>query len=107
MLVTVITDGYENSSHEYTGKMIKSMVTRLREKGWTFAYIGATEDAIEIAKDLYINNAIRFDATNKGMAVAAEKMANARRRSSRLWSIFGNRGAMASLDGLFDEDDKN
>ena len=103
VLVTVITDGYENASHEYTGRMIKSMVTRLREKGWTFAYIGATEDAIEVARDLYINNAIRFDATDEGMAIACKKMEYARRKSGRLWRLFKGKGEMESLDGIFDE----
>ena len=45
-LVTVITDGYENASREYTGKMIKDLVSRLDEKGWVFTYIGANQDAM-------------------------------------------------------------
>lgn len=54
VLATVITDGYENSSEEYSGKTIKALVDRLREKGWTLAYIGANQDAVEVAKDLHI-----------------------------------------------------
>ena len=37
VMVTVITDGYENSSEEYSGKTIKSLVDRLRRKGWTLS----------------------------------------------------------------------
>ena len=33
VLVTIITDGLENASREYSGKAIKEMVGRLREKG--------------------------------------------------------------------------
>ena len=45
-LVTVITDGYENSSREYSGRMIQDMVKRLDKKGWVFTYIGANQDAM-------------------------------------------------------------
>ena len=103
VLVTVITDGYENSSREYSGANIKAMIERLRKKGWTFAYIGATEDAIEIAKDMYINNAIHFDATDEGMKKACTQMSYARKKSGHLWKLFGGKGEMASLDGIFDE----
>jgi Mg-chelatase subunit ChlD len=49
-LVTIITDGLENASKEYNQGAIKAMVDRLREKGWTFVYIGANQDAVEVAK---------------------------------------------------------
>ena len=67
VLATIITDGYENSSEEYSGKTIRALVARLRENGWAFAYIGANQDAIEVAKDLNIKNALNFDATPDGM----------------------------------------
>ena len=66
VLVTVITDGLENASREYSGKAVKEMVTRLREKGWTFVYIGANQDAVEVARELNINNSLNFSATAAG-----------------------------------------
>ena len=65
-LVTIITDGLENASHEYSGKAIKDIVALLRDKGWIFAYIGANQDAVEVATDLNIDNAMNFDATPDG-----------------------------------------
>ncbi len=62
VLVTVITDGLENASREYSGTAIKVMVERLREKGWTFVYIGANQDAVEVAKGLSIRNSLNFIA---------------------------------------------
>lgn len=67
VLVTIITDGLENASHEYSGKAIKSIVKLLRDKGWTFAYIGANQDAVEVATELNINNSMNFDATPHGV----------------------------------------
>lgn len=66
VLVTIITDGYENASCEYSGKAVKELVSRQREMGWTFAYIGANQDAVEVARDLNICNAMNFDATPEG-----------------------------------------
>lgn len=66
VMATIITDGYENASEEYSGKTVKTLVAGLREKGWAFAYIGANQDAVEVAKDLNINNALNFDATPEG-----------------------------------------
>ena len=66
VLVTVITDGLENASVEYSGRTVKEMVSRLREKGWTFVYIGANQDAVEVARELNISNSLNFDATAGG-----------------------------------------
>jgi uncharacterized protein (DUF1810 family)/uncharacterized protein YegL len=65
VLVTVITDGMENSSREYSGNMVKEMVSRLRAKGWTFVYIGANQDAARVAKSLDIENAMNFCANEE------------------------------------------
>lgn len=65
-LVTIITDGMENSSHEYSAKAIKSIVSLLREKGWVFVYIGANQDAVEVARDMNIDNAMAYEASPEG-----------------------------------------
>ena len=66
VLVTIITDGMENSSHEYTGASVCEIVKRLRAKGWTFVYIGANQDAVEVARKMSIDNAMNFQATHEG-----------------------------------------
>ena len=78
VFVTIITDGYENSSEEYSGKVVKKLVNRLRGKGWVFAYIGANQDAVEVARDLNIDNSLNFDATPEGTVrmSCCYKMAN-------------------------------
>lgn len=65
-LVTVITDGYENASREYSGKMIQEMVKRLDAKGWVFTYIGANQDAMVEAEKLGMRNSLNFDADYEG-----------------------------------------
>ena len=73
VLVTVITDGMENASREYSGKAVKEMVSRLREKGWTFVYIGANQDAVEVARELDIHNSLNFDASIAGTQAMFER----------------------------------
>jgi hypothetical protein len=84
VMATVITDGYENASEEYSGKTVKSLVSRLRQKGWTFAYIGANQDAVEVAKDLNISNALDFDATAEGVCKMSVRFRKAGRKFASL-----------------------
>lgn len=104
IFATVITDGYENSSQEYTGKMIKALVSRLRTKGWTFAYIGANQDAVEAASELNIDNALNFDASPKGM----DEMSGRYTRASRRFACLCSETAApesARFSELFEEED--
>ena len=104
VLATVITDGMENASEEYSGKTIKALVDRLREKGWTLAYIGANQDAIEVAKDLHIHNSFEFDASGEGMVRMSVKMKKARSKAGILWKKQEVEGFCGALYDIFDEE---
>lgn len=78
VLVTVITDGYENASREYSGKAIKALVEELKTKGWIFTYIGANQDAEKFAHGMAINNALNFEASDEGTKAMWEKDAKSR-----------------------------
>ena len=103
VFVTIITDGYENSSREYSGRTVKTLVERLRKKGWVFAYIGANQDAVEVAKSLNIINALNFEASDDGMARMSMSMTKARSKASIMWSIMDKKGLNESLSNLYDE----
>ncbi len=66
VVVTIITDGYENASKEYNGSSIKALVETLRKEGWTFTYMGANQDAMEVAMSMSIRNARNFDYSSEG-----------------------------------------
>ena len=104
VVATIITDGYENSSSEYSGKIIKNMVTRLRDKGWTISYIGANQDAVEVARDLNITNALNFDATDEGMSETARRFRRANRRASLYLSMY-DCAPQGGLSDFFVEDE--
>ena len=66
VLVTVITDGYENSSIHWSGPQIKSLVEELRQTGWTFTYMGANQDVEAVAGSMGIRNSMAFEETEEG-----------------------------------------
>ena len=80
VLVTIVTDGYENASREYDGKAIKALVDELKAKGWVFAYIGANHDVESAAINISITNVMSFEASDSGVRSMNRKMACARSR---------------------------
>ena len=91
VLVTVITDGYENASQHWSGPQIKSLVEELRQTGWTFTYIGANQDVEAVASQMGIRNTKAFEETEEG----TKKMFKKDRRSrSRFFEMMNsNRSA--------------
>ncbi len=47
VLVTIITDGEENSSQEWTLKMVRTMIEKLKKQNWTFTLIGTDNLDVE------------------------------------------------------------
>lgn len=80
VLVTIITDGYENASTEYSGTAIKSLVDELKSKGWVFTYIGANQDEEKVAATISIHNVVNFAATGVGTSAMFSKERKSRTR---------------------------
>lgn len=80
VLVTIITDGYENSSREYSASSVKALVELLRKKNWVFTYIGANQDSVEEAKRYGIDNAMDFSQDAVGSTMMFEKMHSSHKR---------------------------
>ena len=63
-VIVVLTDGYENSSNLFNLQQIRSLIERLEAtEKWTFSFIGATLDAVEVAQTMAIkaNNSYSFE----------------------------------------------
>lgn len=80
VLVTVVTDGYENASREYNGASIKALVDELKNEGWVFAYIGANHDVEAVAATISITNVMHFQASVQGTKDMSRKLSSARER---------------------------
>ena len=66
VLVTIITDGYENSSKEWDGKSVAKLIEECKEDGWMFSFIGAGEDVIKVATTISITNTMVWEHTSEG-----------------------------------------
>lgn len=67
VLVTVMTDGEENASVEYSGYAIRKMIEELKQQRWTFSYIGADHDIEKAAMAVSIDNTMKFDKNASGI----------------------------------------
>lgn len=80
VLVTIITDGYENASREYNGKMIKALIEQMKSENWVFTYIGANQDVEAVAESMSIDNRMSFESTATGTTEMFEKERRMRRK---------------------------
>ena len=79
VLVTVITDGEENSSKEWTLKMVRTMIEKLKQHNWTFTLIGTDNLDVEgMAHSFAIDEHLEFRQDEAGT-----KAMFARERRSR------------------------
>ena len=99
VLVTIITDGYENASKEFDGPSIKKLVAQLKEKGWVFAYIGTNQDVDAVADDMGICNRMSYEYSNTGV----ECMFNIESRSKkRFYDMLHRKGRALMTEECYD-----
>lgn len=68
VVMIIITDGHENASQTYTLEAIRSRIEALQATGeWTFSFIGATLDAVDVASDMSIPRHNSFSFEKNGM----------------------------------------
>ena len=67
-VVVVLTDGHENASKYYTLDFVRELIKRLEATGkWTFCFIGATLDAVDVAEKMNISRNNSFSFEKKSM----------------------------------------
>ena len=96
--VTVITDGLENSSREYSGTAIKALVDHLKAEGWSFAYMGTDHDVEGVSVSLSITNVIRFEKTDEATRETFLKERMARSGWHRKMDVFNQEHPDASVE---------
>ena len=83
VLVTILTDGEENASKEFTGIAIKKLIEELKLNRWTFTYIGADHDVEKFAASISITNTIHFQKNEANMKAMFAKESNSRANYSQ------------------------
>jgi hypothetical protein len=98
-VVVVLTDGYENSSRLFNLQQIRTLIQRLEgTEKWTFSFIGATLDAVEVAEQMSIraNNSFSFEKQSMETAVW-DKL------SDSMHSYFNKKSRGENLSDLYDK----
>ena len=90
IIFSIMTDGYENSSQEYSYKKIKSMIESHQEKGWSFIFQAANIDAfaegdkLGIAKEMINNFEASEDGVMLSMKFACASIAEKRKKKKKV-----------------------
>jgi len=78
VVVTIMTDGEENSSVKHDEKCLKDLIKKLEQRGnWTFTFMGANQDAWQTAQSFGIarGNSLSWEASSLGSTTALRSLA--------------------------------
>lgn len=81
VIVTILTDGQENQSKEFTAPVIRELVAAAEAKGWAFVWLAANQDAFATAQFYGSSgaHAQSFAADSVGTTMAYASMSNTTR----------------------------
>jgi len=76
VIVTILTDGEENSSREYTRAAVDADIKDCEKEGWSFVFLAANQDAFSTARAFGMTQAVavNFAATAEGTTRAYQRM---------------------------------
>ena len=69
-VVVIVTDGYENASREFSGKMLSELIEVRKGRTWAFVFLGADESTYKEGEAMGVSsaNTAQWDATGEGTA---------------------------------------
>ena len=101
VLVTIITDGYENCSEEWTLKMVRNLIEKLKKQNWTFTLIGTDNlDVKEMAHSFAIEEHMEFQQDDAG----TKAMFARERRSRERYNCCVAEDAAMPVGSFFEEE---
>jgi uncharacterized protein YegL len=85
VVIAVFTDGQENASRKRTQKEVYQMIEQRRKQGWTFVFLGATQDAFASASSLAVTRGAtsNFVGDARGMRAAWRDMSGSTLRARK------------------------
>jgi len=98
-VIVILTDGDENSSKSFKLEDIRNLIERLEKTGnWTFSFIGATLDAVDVAEQMSIKrqNSYSFDKSQMN-EVVWDKLSNS------MHGYFDKKKSGRDLGNLFED----
>jgi hypothetical protein len=84
IIITVLTDGAENSSRTFTNSIIKQMVEKAEGKNWGFMFLGANIDAFAAGSSLGFNsnNTMQYNTTSMANTIRSASQMTSRMKSA-------------------------
>jgi len=77
-VVVILTDGYENASKLFDWKTIRKMIQELEStSSWSFSFMGASADAIEVASRMNIKRSNSMHYSTKEMPKTMNRISTA------------------------------
>lgn len=76
-VVTILTDGWENASRNYTLENVQALVDTLKTQGVMFVYMGTNQEVELIATVLHIDNYLSFDSNPTSLQLALDSVMQA------------------------------
>lgn len=105
-IYVIMTDGFENASHEWTVETVKNLIEESKTHGDEFVFLGANQDAIETGTKMGIpmGSSLTFAANKQGLDATMDSMTNyvTATRSGLKYEFSDSERAQAT--GLTDED---
>ena len=98
-VITVLTDGLENSSKEWNATSLRRLIEQLKAEGWSFSYMGSAHNVKEVTDLLSIENVVEF--SHDALGARGTWM---HERSSRR-SYFAKMNAMYHEDGAMSNEE--
>ena len=95
VMCTIMTDGEENSSSEYTRAAIFKLIRDREKEGWAFVYLGANQDAWAASESIGIHrrNSANYQADAPDLALrstadATSRWVRRRRKAGKVEQFF-------------------
>jgi len=79
VIFVIVTDGEENSSHEFNMHQINSMISHQRDKySWEFIFLAANQDAMAVGRSIGVAdvNTVTWQPTSGGVHQAYSAVSN-------------------------------
>ena len=102
-VVTVLTDGLENSSREWTAAALRNLIEKLKAEGWTFSYMGSAHDVKEVTDLLAIENVLEFSHDVRGTRNSWSRDSSSKRAYYRKMNEMYSGGAGLSEMDLMEQ----
>jgi uncharacterized protein YegL len=89
VIITIMTDGEENSSRKYNNQHIKDMVKSAENSDWTFQFLGANIDAFSVGSTfgMSASNSVNYSTQNMGATMASVSASTVRTRTAKMAGI--------------------